>query len=354
MGSLALADPGRVHTEGRLARGALEAARERVARFCGTRARQVVFTSGATEAINAAVYGSSTSGRGDHIVLSGVEHSAVRRASERAGRVSVVPVDHEGRIDVAGLLDAIGPDTALVHCQWANHEVGTIQSVARAVVGCRERGVLVHVDAAAAAGHLPLAFDELGADLMSLSAHKIGGPKGAGALLVRRGLRLPPLLVGGEQERARRGGLEDIPAWVGFGAVADELAEGALAREAERAAAQTARLREAALTIDGVRLYGPSEASDRLPHLLCLGVAGVEAEAVLIGLDQVGIAVHSGSACSSESLEPSPVLAAMGVDADHSLRLSVGWSTSDEDIDAAAAALPSVIHGLRALGSRSP
>jgi cysteine desulfurase len=350
-GSLGLADPGRVHTEGRLARGALEAARDKVAWFCGTRSRQVVFTSGATEAINAAVYGSTESGRGDHVVLSGVEHSAVRRASERAGRVSVVPVDHEGRIEVAGLLDAIGPDTALVHCQWANHEVGTIQPVAEAVAACRERGVLVHVDAAAAAGHLPLAFDELGADLMSVSAHKLGGAKGAGALLVRRGLRLPPLLVGGEQERARRGGLEDIPAWVGFGAAAEELAGGALAREAERAAAQTARLREAALTIDGVRLYGPPDASDRLPNLVCLGVAGVEAEAVLIGLDQAGIAAHSGSACSSESLEPSPVLAAMGVDADHSLRLSVGWSTTDEDIEAAAAALPTVIHRLRALGT---
>lgn len=350
-GSLGLADPGRVHTEGRLARGALEAAREKVARFCGTRSRQVVFTSGATEAINAAVYGATESGRGDHVVLSAVEHSAVRRASERAGRVSVVPVDHEGRIDLAGLLDAIGPDTALVHCQWANHEVGTIQPVAQAVAACRERGVLVHVDAAAAAGHLPLAFDELGADLMSVSAHKLGGAKGAGALLVRRGLRLPPLLVGGEQERARRGGLEDIPAWVGFGAAAEELAGGALAREGERAAAQTARLREAALTIDGVRLYGPPDVSDRLPNLVCLGVAGVEAEAVLIGLDQAGIAAHSGSACSSESLEPSPVLAAMGVDADHSLRLSVGWSTTDEEITAAAAALPNVIHRLRALGA---
>ncbi len=194
-----------------------------------------------------------------------------------------------------------------------------------------------------------MAFDELGADLLSVSAHKLGGPKGAGALLVRRGVRLPPFLVGGEQERARRSGLEDVPAWVGFGAAAEELAGGGRAAEAEVAARQTARLRDAALAISGVRAFGPAAPGDRLPHLLCLGVDGVEAEAVLLGLDQAGIAVHSGSACSSESLEPSPVLAAMGVDADHSLRLSVGWSTTDDDIERAAAALPGVIDRLRAL-----
>jgi cysteine desulfurase len=210
--------------------------------------------------------------------------------------------------------------------------------------------VVVHVDAAAAAGHLPLGFDDLGADLLSLSAHKLGGPKGAGALLVRRGVRLPPFLVGGEQERARRGGLEDVPAWVGFGAAAAELADEALSAEAARAARQTDRLRAAALAIEGVRAYGPATAADRLPNLLCIGVDGVEAEAVLLGLDQAGIAVHSGSACSSESLEPSPVLAAMGVDADHSLRLSVGWSTTDDEIEAAASALPGVIERLRQLG----
>jgi cysteine desulfurase len=401
--ALGLADPGRVHTEGRIARATLEQAREKVARFCGTRSRQVIFTSGATEAINAAIYGAITSGRGDHIVCSGVEHSAVRRASERAGRVSVTAVDHEGRIDPEALLAAIGPNTALVHCQWANHEVGTIQPVAQIVAACRERGVLVHVDAAAAAGHLPLSFDELGADLLSISAHKLGGPKGAGALLVRRGVRLPPFLVGGEQERARRGGLEDVPAWVGFGAAAEAMSDepandagdqrgneagdqsgdqsgsedgteavgksgadlagelagdlagglaggrGGLLREAQRARGQTDRIRAAALALPGVRVFGPIAELDRLPNLICLGIDGVEAEAVLIGLDQAGIAAHSGSACSSESLEPSPVLAAMGVDAEHSLRLSVGWSTTRGDIDAALLALPRVIGDLRAL-----
>lgn len=353
VGALQLADPGRVHTEGRLARARLEDARDQVAAFCGTRPRHVIFTSGATEAINAAVFGAVNSGRGDHLVCAGVEHSAVRLASERAGRVTVTAVDADGCIDVDSLVSAIGPDTALVQCQWANHEVGALQPVAAAVAACRERGILVHVDAAAAAGHLPLAFDDLGADLLSLSAHKLGGPKGAGALLIRRGLRLPPLLVGGEQERARRGGLEDLPAWIGFGAAAEELSGSSLAAEAERAAGQCDRLRAAAAATPGVRAYGPDDPRARLPHVVCLGIDGVEAEAVLLGLDQSGVAAHSGSACSSETLEPSPVLAAMGVDADHSLRLSVGWSTTDEEVEQAVSALPQVIGRLRALGTGS-
>jgi cysteine desulfurase len=346
---LGSADPGRVHTEGRMARVALEEAREHVAAFLGTRPRQVIFTSGGTEAINAAVFGALFSDRGTHVVASAIEHSAVRDSSARAGRLTELGVDGNGRIDPDQLLDAIGPDTAVVHCQWANHEVATIQPVAEVVARCRERGILVHVDAAAAAGHVPVAFDDLGADLMSVSAHKLGGPKGAGALLIRRGLRLPPLLVGGEQERARRGGLEDVPALVGFGAAARSLADGALAVESARARAQTDRLLHTALQIPGVQAYG--DTSHRVPHIVCFGVDGIEAEAVLLGLDQAGVAAHSGSACSSESLEPSPVLAAMGVDAERSLRLSVGWSTTDEEVDQACAALPGVVDRLRRLGA---
>jgi cysteine desulfurase len=346
---LGAADPGRVHTEGRMSRVALEEAREKVAALLGTRSRQVIFTSSGTEAINAAVYGALTSGRGEHVVLSAVEHSAVRDASARsAARVSVVGVDGEGRISADEMLSVLGPDTALVHCQWANHEVGTLQPVSDVVAACRERGVLVHVDAAAAAGHVPVDFDRLGADLLSVSAHKLGGPKGAGALLIRRGLRVPPLLVGGDQERARRAGMEDVAACVGFGAAAATLA-GSLEVEAARARDQTSRLVSAALAIPGVVRYGPSATAGRLPHLVCFGVDGVEAEAVLLGLDQSGVAAHSGSACSSESLEPSPVLAAMGVPAERSLRLSTGWSTTDEEISQAISALPGVIARLRAL-----
>ena len=336
-------DPGRVHTEGRMARAALEEAREQVAELLGARPREVVFTSGATEAVNAAVWGATQVRPGGAVVCAAVEHSAVRDASARHCLVDVV-VDRLGRIDAEQLLDSLPPGTALVHCQWGNHEVGTIQPVEQIVAACRDRGFLVHVDAAQAAGHVPVHFATLGADLMSVSAHKLGGPKGAGALVVRRGLRLPPLLVGGDQERARRAGMENVPALVGFGAACASLDVGA---EAAVAAAQTGRMLAAAGELDDVVAYGDTER--RLPHIVCLGVGGVEAEAVLLGLDQAGIAAHSGSACSSEALEPSPVLAAMGVEAERSLRLSVGWSTTDADVDALVTALPGVIGRLRAL-----
>ncbi len=175
---------------------------------------------------------------------------------------------------------------------------------------------------------MPIDFDEVGADLMSVSAHKLGGPAGVGALLVRRGLRVPPLIVGGDQERARRGGLENVAGAVGFGAVATGLAADHDA-EAGRAATHIDALRRAVTAVPGVTVYGPEEPARRLPHLLCVGVDGVEAEPVLIGLDRAGVAAHSGSSCSSESLEPSPVLEAMGVDGERSLRFSVGWSTTD-------------------------
>jgi cysteine desulfurase len=344
------ADPGRVHTEGRMARVALEDARDRVAALFGTRSRQVIFTSGATESINAGTFGAMASGRGHRIVMAPVEHSAVREASERyATGVDPVGVNGAGAIDLEAIEAAIqGPDVALVQCQWANHEVGTVQPVAAVVAAARRQGVLVHVDAAAAAGHAPIAFDDVGADLMSLSAHKFGGPRGIGALLVRRGLRIPPLLLGGSQERARRGGLEDVAAAVGFGAAATELME-RLGGEAATGRALLSDLRAAALRIPEVETYGPADPDSRLPHLLCLGVGGVEAEPVLIGLDQAGVAAHSGSSCSSESLEPSPVLEAMGVDAEHSLRFSVGWSTTAADVERAMEVLPEVIGRLRAL-----
>jgi cysteine desulfurase len=339
------ADPGRVHTEGRMARVALEDAREQVADFFGARPREVVFTSGATESINMAVFGATASGRGEHVVVPAVEHSAVRDSSARH-RVTEIDVDRLGRVSVDEIIDAITDDTSLVHCQWGNHEVGTLQPVHEVIAACRERDVLVHVDAAQAAGRVPVNFVDSGADLLSISAHKLGGPKGIGALLVRRGLRLPPLLLGGDQERARRAGMEDVAAAVGFAGACASVDIGA---ESTRSLEQTERLLKGARSIDGVTALGDTSGAGRLPHLVCFDVAGVEAEAVLLGLDQSGIAAHSGSACSSESLEPSPVLQAMGVEAERSLRLSVGWSTTDIDIELALSALPAVIERLRAL-----
>jgi cysteine desulfurase len=341
-------DPGRLHAEGRAARVAVEEAREQVGALFGSRPREVVFTSGGTEAVNAAVFGAAARVEGEpHLVASAVEHSAVLEAAQRAGRVTLVATDKLGRYDPDVVLAAAGPGTALVNVQLANHEVGTLQPAAAVAAGCRERGVLTHVDACMAAGHVPLDFAALGADLVSITAHKLGGPQGVGALLVRRGLRLPPLLLGGAQERARRGGVENVAAIAGFGAAATELA-GSLAAEAAEARRLTDRvLAEALARVPGLSVFG--DPVERVPHLVCLGVEGVEAEPVLLGLDQRGVAVHSGSACSSETFEPSPVLRAMGVDADHSLRVSVGWNTGPAEVEAFLDALPEVVARLRAL-----
>ncbi len=344
-------DPSRMHAEALAARYEIEQARQQVADCFGARSREVVFTSGATESIAAAVRGASH--RGAHHVLSAVEHSAVRLSVERleAGDhgATVVGVDSTGRVDPAEMAAAVGADTGVVHCQWANHEVGTVQPVAEVVAACRERSpdALIHVDAAAAAGRVHIDFVEIGADLMSISAHKFGGPPGIGALLVRRGLRLVPLLEGGDQERARRAGFENGAAIAGFGAACAALEDGGLEQEAQQAQSQTEKLRELAQSIEGVVEYG--HPTQRLPHLVCLGISDVEPQAVLIALDRAGVAAHSGSSCASESLEPSPVLEAMGVDARHSLRLSVGWSTTDEDVEAAAQALQESLAELRKL-----
>ena len=349
-------DPARLHEEGRIVRDALEEARAEVAGFLGAVPRQVVFTSGATEAINAAVWGACRAAPGAPVLCAAVEHSAVRDASARLAPVETMPVDGTGRLDVEVLrvrLQATAlPRPALVHCQWANHEVGTLQPVHEVVALCREAGVTVHVDAAAACGHLPTDLGALDADLASVSAHKFGGAPGAGALVVRRGSRFEPLLVGGAQERGRRGGLEPIPALLAFGATAAALASDggrAMQKEAGVARRQIATMMHGALAVDGVEVVGATDPEDRLPYLLCLGVHGVEAEPVLIGLDRGGVAVHSGSACSSEAIEPSPVLAAMGADPSHSLRVSVGWTSTDGDGAAFVNAFARVVADLRAL-----
>ncbi|HZU72160.1 MAG TPA: aminotransferase class V-fold PLP-dependent enzyme [Acidimicrobiales bacterium] len=346
------ADPARVHTEGRMARAALEQARAALAALLGVTPRQVVFTSGATEAINSAVWGACRA-RPGAVLCAGVEHSAVRESSARSAPVVEVEVDRTGRIHPEAVEEAgrravaDHGAVALVHCQWANHEVGTLQPVAEVAEVAHRLGALCHVDAAAAVGHAVVDLAGVGADLASVSGHKFGAPKGSGALVVRRGLRVEPLIVGGEQERARRAGMEDTAAQIGLGAAARALSGPALAEEMAAARRRTGRLLAAALSVPDVVVYGDPDS--RLDHIVCLGVAGVEAEAVVIGLDQAGVAVHSGSACSSESFEPSPVLAAMGVDADRSVRVSVGWSSTEEDVDAFASAFAAVVDRLRSL-----
>ncbi len=351
------ADPGRLHTEGQQARVALEGAREEVAALAGSRSRQVVFTSGATEAINTAIWGTlqRTGAAAGPVAFADVEHSAVREASARLAPQVRIAVDGSGRILPDAVDEALdrsvadhGVLPALVHCQLANHEVGTVQPVAEVVERCRRRGVPVHVDAAMAPGRLHADLAGLGAALVSLSSHKMGGPPGIGALILARTTRIAPLLVGGDAERGRRAGMENVPAAVGFGAVARVLADPVrLAGELEGLAAIDRVVLAGALAVDGVRLLG--HPTERLAGIACLAVDGVEAEPVLLGLDRRGVAVHSGSACSSEALEPSPVLEAMGVDARHSLRVSAGWSTTADDAATFAAALAQVVAELRAL-----
>jgi cysteine desulfurase len=345
-------DPGRLHAEGLTARVALEEAREQVAARFGARPREVVFTASGTEAVNTAIWGAlaragEKSGPSGHVVTTAVEHSAVLDAARRgATEITEVGVDRVGRFNPDEIAAAVRADTALVSVQLANHEVGTLQPAAAAIVRVRERneGVVVHVDACAAAGHVDVDFAALGADLCSITAHKLGGPKGAAALLIRRGLRFPPFVVGGAQERARRGGIENVAAIVGFGAAVRVDDPGLAGRE--RALAERLSSRTLA-ALAGVERFGDPVAC--LPHLVCFGVEGVEAEPILLALDQHGVAVHSGSSCSSETLEPSPVLTAMGVDADKSLRASVGWSSTEADVDAFLTVFPEIVERLRNL-----
>lgn len=345
------ADPGRIHAEGMKSRVAVETAREQLAQLLGARPREVVFTSGATEAIAMANWGAQNrSADRRHVVFGAVEHSAVRESASRTwvhgATHTEVGVDGAGRVDPDELMAEVREDTCLVHIQWGNHEVATLQSVDEIIDRCHEVGVLVHVDAAQAAGRVPIDFVGSGADLMSVSGHKFGAPPGTGALLIRRGLRLEPLLLGGDQERARRAGMENVPAVLGMGAAAEEVS-GTLEAEAGNSRRLGDRVLDWAEGAVGIRAYG--DTVRRLPHIVCLGIEDIEPQPVLLGLDQRGVAVHSGSSCSTESLEPSPVLDAMGADAARSLRISFGHNSTDSDVDKLLNALPDVLSGLRAL-----
>jgi cysteine desulfurase len=343
-------DPGRVHEEGRFARVAIETAREQVAALANVPPSRVVFTSGATEAANTAIADAAGRAPGALIASAAVEHSCVRDAADRSSAHAELAVAADGTVEIASVEELLagGRPVALVNCQWANQEVGTVQPVSEVAALCRAATVPCHVDAAAAFGHVATDLGTLGADYVSVSAHKVGGPAGVGALILGAGVRLRPLIVGGSQERGRRAGIENLLGIVGFGAAADDLAS-TLDAETRTLSALTTELASAATSVPGVRSIGNPDR--RVPHITCFVVDGVLGEAVLLSLDRAGIAVHSGSACSSELLEPSPVLAAMGEDPDRSLRLSVGWSSSRADVTAFAAAFAPAVDQLRALGS---
>ncbi len=343
------ADPSRLHSEAMEVRAHLEHAREIVASFIGSRSSEVIFTSSASEAIAMTIRGAlAKGGPGTVVVGSAVEHSAVRESAGEDFRS--VPVDSQGIVDVdafEAMLES-EPLIALAACQWGNHEMGAIQPIEAIAERCAAHGVMLLVDAAQAAPWLRINFLSSGADFMALSGPKLGGPPGTGALVVKRGKRIPPMVVGGAQERGRRAGLENTPSMMGLAAACEELEE-SLDSEITAALALTDRLRTGLTAIDGITIFGPDEPDDRLPHLVCCGIEGIEPQAVLLGLDQRGISAHSGSACAAEDIQPSPVLEAMGVDAARSLRFSVHANSTADDIDAVLTELPQIVSDLRAL-----
>jgi cysteine desulfurase len=350
-------NPSSVHAAGRLARDAVEAARGEVATLLGGRPEEIVFVSGGTEADNlalrAGLRAAVEAGRAPHLVTSPLEHPAVRETAAALGRegveVSITPVDHHGRIDPADVRRLVRPGTALVSIQAANHELGTVYPVAAIGAVAHERGALFHCDAVQAAGKVPLDVGAGGADLVSVSAHKLYGPQGAGALYVRRDLRLAPLLAGGHQERGRRPGTENVAALVGFG-VAAARARRDLAPDAARIAGLRGRLEAALLALPGAWLNGDADPAGRLPGTLNVGFDGVEGEVCLINLDLAGVCVSTGAACSSGSLDPSPVLLALGQSrraAAAAVRFSLGRGTTAAEIDEVIGLMPTILERVR-------
>ena len=348
------ANPSSPHAPGRRARAALDEAHERLAASIGAEARALVFTGGGTEAINLAVKGAAWAGKaeGHRIVTTEVEHKAVLESClllEKYGfEVKRLPVDRYGQVDPDDLTAALTDKTILVSLQWANNEVGTIQPLAELIERTRAgSNALVHVDAVQAAAWLPVDVEASGADLISFAAHKVEGPKGSGALWIRRSTALLPQVHGGAQERYRRAGTENVAGAVGM-AAAFELAAAEQATSAAEVAERRDTLADWLLDIEGVELTG--HATERLPNSLSVVVRNVTGDDIVIGLDLEGIACSTGSACTSGSTEPSHVLSAMGyppAEARGSLRISLGRTTTDSDVDALRYALPPIIDRLR-------
>jgi cysteine desulfurase len=343
-------NPSSGHSFGRVAREALDDAHDRLARAIGAEAREIVFTSGGTEADNLALKGAAWAGKakGHRIVTTPVEHHAVGHALsylEKFGfEVVQVPVDRYGRVDPADIESAITDRTILVSVMLANNEVGTIQPIREIGDVVRgHRGILFHVDAVQAAAWMDLDVNGLGADLVALAAHKVEGPKGTGALWIRRGTHILSQQHGGSQERHRRAGTENVAGAVGM-ATAFELASAERPLTVPRVAAIRDRLAAAVLAVPGVELTG--HPVERLPHVLSIVAPGIDGGSVTVALDLAGIAASTGSACSSGSTEISHVLAAMGFPFDEArgaIRLSLGRSTTDAEIDEAARTVPAVI-----------
>ncbi len=346
-----------VHHFGQRAKAVLDEARSAVASLIAAEPSEVVFTSGGTEADNFALRGvadaSEATGR-RHLIASSIEHEAVLNTLKALGRrgwqTTLLPVDATGIVEPQALEAAMTGGTALVSIMHANNEVGTIQPIADLARIARQRGALFHTDAVQSVGKIPVDTRALGVDLLSLSAHKFNGPKGVGALFIRRGARVSAILTGGKHERNRRAGTENVAGIAGLGA-AVALASRKMEAEAARLRALRARLEHSVLaTVPGAAINGALE--PRVPNTTNISVDGVEAESLLIALDLEGIAVSTGSACSSGTLEPSHVLRAMGLPphrTQNSIRVSLGAGNTEADVDYFLARLPQVVTKLRGL-----
>ncbi|MBQ8554803.1 MAG: cysteine desulfurase NifS [Clostridia bacterium] len=344
-----------IHQTGREAKRALEAARRQVAQALHAAVPQeIYFTAGGSESDNWAIKGAAFANqkKGRHLITTAIEHHAVLHTCqwlEKQGfEVTYLPVDHDGKVSAADVERAIRPDTTLVSVMTANNELGTIQPIAEIGAICRARGVLFHTDAVQAIGAIPVDVQAMNIDMLSLSAHKFHGPKGVGALYVRKGVRIDGLVHGGAQERGWRAGTENIPGIVGLGK-AIELAAASLDENAARMSALRDRLISGILErIPEVTLNG--HPTDRLPNNANLSYRYIEGEALLLRLDLAGVAGSSGSACTSGSLDPSHVLLAIGLPhevAHGSLRLTLGSDTTQADIDAVLRILPNIVEDLR-------
>jgi len=352
----AFGNPSSIHSFGQEAKAAIEEARDQVAALIGARSEEIVFTSGGTEADNFALKGIAYANekRGNHIITTSIEHHAVIESCkflERRGfEVTYLPVDNYGLVDPQDVKRAITDKTILISVMHANNEVGTIEPIAKIGEIARERGVYFHTDAVQTVGHIPVDVNELGVELLAMSAHKLYGPKGVGALYIRKGTKVIPFMHGGEQERRRRASTENVAAIVGFGKAA-EIARREMFQEGER----LIHLREKLISglverIDNIHLNG--HPAQRLPNNINVSIEFVEGESMLLNLDLEGIAASTGSACSSSSLEPSHVLLAMGLShelAHGSLRFTLGRETTEEEIDRVLEVLPKIVAKLRAM-----